>query len=89
MTEQQEKDAIEYIEDQLTCGYIDLSTHDECELEIVKEAINLWKTVNTWNNIPCTSFQLSKDDIQRAFKQMETESDYLLEIRERLADKYI
>lgn len=42
MTEQQKKDAIEYIEGQLENGYIDLSLQDPNELEIVKEAMDLF-----------------------------------------------
>lgn len=41
MTEQQRKDAIEYIMGQLDCDYIDLSIHDKDELEVVKEAMTL------------------------------------------------
>lgn len=52
MTEQQKKDAIDYIEGQLKNGYIDLGMNDEYELEIVKEAINLLKIVDKWNSIP-------------------------------------
>ena len=41
MTEQQRKDAVEYIMGQLDYDYIDLGIHDKCELEIVKEAMAL------------------------------------------------
>ena len=37
------RDALETIEGQLRCGYIDLGFMDELELEIVKEAIELLK----------------------------------------------
>ena len=43
MTEQQRKDAVEYIMGQLDYDYIDLGIHDKDELEIVKEAMALLK----------------------------------------------
>ena len=61
---QQKKDAIKYIEGQLKYGYIDLGTHDEYELKIVEEAINLWKAVDEFNSIGCTSFQLTEDELK-------------------------
>lgn len=63
MTEQQ-KEAIKYIESQLEYGYVDLGGHEECEFEIIKEAINMWKTIDEWNSIGCTSFQLTADEIK-------------------------
>ena len=45
MTEQQEE-AVKYIEAQLENGYIDLGMNEQDELEIIKEAIFLWKSVN-------------------------------------------
>ncbi len=53
-TEQNRKDAIEYIIGQLDNGYIDLGAHDEYELEIVKEAMDLLKAVDKWNSVPET-----------------------------------
>ena len=47
-TETERKEAIELIEAQLKNGYIDLSFHDEHELEIVKEAINILKIIDEW-----------------------------------------
>ena len=41
MTEQRRKDAIEYIMGQLEDGYIDLGLHDQDELMIVEEAMEL------------------------------------------------
>lgn len=41
MTEQQRKDAIEYIIGQLDYDYIDLSIHDKYELEVIREAMAL------------------------------------------------
>lgn len=41
MTEQQRKNAVEYIMGQLDYDYIDLGIHDKDELEIVKEAMAL------------------------------------------------
>lgn len=52
MTEQQRKDAFKYIESQLEYGYLDLGFHDQDELEIVKEAINILKTIDEWNALP-------------------------------------
>lgn len=52
MTETERKEAIEYIEGQLKNGYVDLSSYEEHEREIVQEAINLLKTINEWCRIP-------------------------------------
>lgn len=52
MTKQQRKDAFKYIESQLEYGYLDLGFHDQDELEIVKEAINILKTIDEWNALP-------------------------------------
>lgn len=64
MTEQQ-KEAIEYIEAQLECGYIDLGGHETYELKIIKEAIDMWKTIDEWNSIGCTSFRLTPEEVER------------------------
>ncbi len=45
MTKQQEE-AVKYIEAQLEDGYIDLGINEQDELEIIKEAIFLWKSTN-------------------------------------------
>ena len=45
MTKQRREEAIKYIEAQLEDGYIDLGLHDQDELEIIKEAIELLKEV--------------------------------------------
>ena len=63
MTEQQKREAIEYIEGQLKNGYVDLSSFDEDELEIVKEAIDILKIVDEWNSIGCTSFPIGKINV--------------------------
>lgn len=39
MTDQDRKEALRYINSQLEYGYIDLGTHDENELKIIKEAL--------------------------------------------------
>ena len=65
MTEQQRKEAIEYIEGQLENGYVDLGLHDKDELKIVKEAINLLKAIDKWNSLGCTSFVLTEEDTQK------------------------
>ena len=52
MTEQDRVEAIEYIEGQLENGYVDLSSYDKDALEVVKEAINILKTIDEWNSIP-------------------------------------
>ena len=62
MTEQQRKEAIKYIEGQLENGYVDLGFHEHDELEIIGEAINLLKTVDKFNSIDCTSFQMSPNE---------------------------
>ncbi len=64
MTEQQKNEAIEYIEGQLNNGYIDLGFHDQDELAIVQEAINLLKTIDKFNSVGCTSFQLTADELK-------------------------
>ena len=64
MTEGRRTEAFKYIEGQLENGYIDLSFYDKDELEIVKEAINLLKTVDKFNGVGCTSFLLTKEEIQ-------------------------
>lgn len=46
MTEQQKREAVGYIEGQLKNGYVDLSSFDEDALEMVKEMIFLWKSIN-------------------------------------------
>lgn len=52
MTKQRRKDAFKYVEAQLEDGYLDLGFHDQDELEIVKEALNILKTIDEWNAIP-------------------------------------
>lgn len=46
MTEKRRKEAIEYIDAQLESGYIDLGSHDQDELEIVEEAMDLLKVID-------------------------------------------
>lgn len=70
MTEQQKKEALDYIEAQLEYGYIDLGAHDECELEIIKEAINTWKTIDKINSVGLMGFQVNADD--RAYHMFES-----------------
>lgn len=65
MTEQNRAEAFRYIEYQLNNGYIDLGTHDEYELEIVKEAIQTLKMVDEFCKIGCTSFRLTPEEIER------------------------
>ena len=52
MTNESRKEAIKHIESQLEDGYIDFGSHDENELEIVKEAIDALKIIDAWNDIP-------------------------------------
>ena len=72
MTEQQ-KEAIEYIEAQLEYGYIDLGGHEKCELEIIKEAINMWKMIDEFNSIGCTSFRLTPEEVRNLSEETELE----------------
>lgn len=65
MTEQRRADAFEYIEGQLEDGYIDLGSYDQDELKIVKEAIQMLKTVDKLNSFGCTSFVLSEEDTEK------------------------
>lgn len=44
MTEKDMAGAVQYIYAQLSDGYIDLGAHDEDEIEILKEAMELWLT---------------------------------------------
>lgn len=69
MTEQNRADALQYIESQLEDGYIDLGINDEDELEIIKEAINLLKTVDKFNSIGCTSFQMTADGLKKILEE--------------------
>lgn len=63
MTEQQ-KEALKCIESQLKHGYIDVGgAHEECEIEIIKEAIGLWKFIDKWGSIGCTSFPINKINV--------------------------
>lgn len=68
MTEQDRIDAFRYIECQLNNDYIDLGSHDEYELEIVKEAIRTLKMVDELCKIGCTSFRLTPEEIERVLK---------------------
>lgn len=52
MTKERRNEAFKYIEAQLEDGYLDLGLYEEDELEIVKEAINMLKIVDEWNEIP-------------------------------------
>ena len=82
MTEQDKKDAVRYIEAQLESGYIDLGVHDEDEIEIVREAMAMWKAIDAWNSPGCTSFNklsLSDEEIKAALKQLK-ESDNKLNL---------
>lgn len=56
MTEQQKKEALDYIEAQLEYGYIDLGAHDECELELINAAIKLYKDVDKFLKIAHGSY---------------------------------
>ena len=69
MTEQQ-KEALRYIESQLECGYIDIGgAHEECEIEIIKEAIGFWKFIDEWNGIGCTSFQVTAEELNELLER--------------------
>ena len=64
MTEQQKKDALKYIEAQLEGGYLDLGLYDKDELLIIEEAIKMWKAIDEFNNVGCTSFMLTSSQIK-------------------------
>lgn len=75
MTEQQ-KEALRCIEAQLEYGYIDVGgAHEECEIEIIKEAIGFWKFIYEWNSIGCTSFQVTADELKEILERQENEMD--------------
>lgn len=64
MTEQQ-KEALRYIESQLKNGYIDIGgAHEECEIKIIKEAIDFWKFIYEWNKIGCIGFQVTANELK-------------------------
>ena len=63
MTEEQKREVIGYIEGQLENGYVDLCNYDEYALEMVKEMVGLWKLVDKWNSIGCTSFPIGKINV--------------------------
>lgn len=63
MTKQRREEALRFIEAQLEDGYIDLGLNDEDELEIVKEAIKMLKTIDEFNSIGCTSFNSCRRNI--------------------------
>lgn len=56
MTEERRVAALKYIEAQLNDGYLDLGINEQDEIEIVKEAIKMLKTIDEFNSIGCTSF---------------------------------
>lgn len=71
MTKQQ-KEALRYIESQLKNGYIDIGgAHEECEIKIIKEAIDFWKFIYEWNSIGCTSFQITADELNKILEEQE------------------
>lgn len=45
MNEIEKKDALDYIKGQLEYGYIDLSIHDENEIEVIRKAINVYTKI--------------------------------------------
>lgn len=47
MTENEKREAIKYIKSQLEDGYIGLGLHDENELAIIRQAINMY------DKLPC------------------------------------
>lgn len=60
MTEQQRKEAIDYIMSCLEDGYLDLGLHDQNELEVVKEAMDMLILIDKWNNIPLMTTEFMK-----------------------------
>ena len=75
MIKQRREEAIKYIESQLGYGYIDLGINEQDELEIVKEAINVLKTVDKFNSIGCTSFRLTSEEIKEILEGQENEME--------------
>ena len=49
MTEKEREEAIRYIMSQLEDGYIDLGLHDQNELVVIKEAMDMLRIVDKWN----------------------------------------
>ena len=88
MTEQDKNGAVRYIEAQLEYGYIDLGAHDEDEIEIVREAMAMWKAIDTWNSLGCTSFNklsLSDEEIKAALKQLKESDNVVVNVRDKIA----
>ena len=88
MTEQDKNGAVRYIEAQLEYGYIDLGAHDEDEIEIVREAMAMWKAIDTWNSLGCTSFNklsLSDEEIKAALKQLNESDNVVVNVRDKIA----
>lgn len=52
MTKESRQCAIEHINNQLKSGYIDLGAHDQDEIEVIKEAMQVLEFVDAFNNIP-------------------------------------
>lgn len=52
MTKKRREEAIKYIEAQLEDGYLDLGLHEQDELEIIKEAMNMLRIIDKFNEIP-------------------------------------
>ena len=38
-------EALEYVLSQIECGYVDLGAHDKNAIDVVKEALDLYKTL--------------------------------------------
>ena len=72
MTKERRIEAIEIIEAQLESGYVDFGMNDEDEMEIIKEAIHLLKSIDKWNSLGCTSFNnisLTEEEIKAITKR--------------------
>ena len=89
MTEQDKKDAVRYIEAQLEFGYIDLGAHDEDEIKIVREAMAMWKAIDAWNSLGCTSFNklsLSDEEIEASLKQLKESDNVVVNVRDKITN---
>ena len=72
MSEQRRKDAIKYIMACLEDGYIDLGLHDQDELMIVEEAMELLIAVEKFNSTPLVN-PISSEDLKKVLERSNNE----------------
>lgn len=45
MDANERKEALEYVLSQIECGYVDLGSHDKNAIDVVNEALKIYKTL--------------------------------------------